>query len=142
MAIQELYNKLRIKREYGRGDVVMRLSFDEVDTLLLGLQELGADVNKGYENLLAYKEEINKTIEEDSHKEKDILQAYDGLRARALTGKYKDAVGHIHIVKMGKKPIKIIFPSGKEQVYHLEQIEVIEKDKEKLEKRIQEILYK
>ncbi|PLS19507.1 hypothetical protein CVD28_03570 [Bacillus sp. M6-12] len=139
MAIQELYNKLRIKREYGLGDVVMRLSFDEVDTLLLGLQELGADVNKGYENLLAFKEG-QKAIAETNIEEKDTLQAYDGLRARSLTGKYKDAVGFIHIVKIGKKPIKLVFPSGQEQVYHPEQIEIIEKDREKFDKRMQEIL--
>lgn len=58
--IQELYNKLRIKKEYGRGDVVLRLSYEEIDALLLGLQELGADIDKGYQNLLAYKEEIEK----------------------------------------------------------------------------------
>lgn len=139
MAIQELYNKLRIKREFGLGDVVTRLTFEEVDTLLLGLQELGADVNKGYENLLAFKEGV-KSAEEPVVKEKDTIQAYNGLRARAVTGKYKDAVGFIHIVKIGKKPIKLVFPSGKEQVYHTDQVEIIEIDREKFDKRMQEIL--
>jgi hypothetical protein len=141
MAIQELYNKLRIKREYGLEDVVMRLSFAEVDTLLLGLQELGADVNKGYENLLAFKEG-QKAIAETTFKEKDTLQAYDGLRARSLTGKYKDAVGFIHIdkIQLRKKPIRLVFPSGKEQFYHPEQVEVIDRDKEKYNQRLHEIL--
>lgn len=140
--IQELYNKLRIKKEYGRGDVVLRLSYEEVDELLLGLQEVGADVAKGYENLLIHKKEIERTLDKNSYEEKDILQAYDGLRARATSGKYKKSVGIIHIVQNEKKPIKLVFPSGNTQVYHREQIEVIEKDREKLDKKMQEILYK
>lgn len=134
---QELYNKLRIKREYAREDVALRLSIDEIDALLLGLQELGADAKKGYESLLSFQEANKKTTL--IHK-RETVQAYDGLRARALSGKYKDSVGYIYLVKDGKKPLRLIFPSGEEQVYHTNQVKVTEKDREKFEERMKQIL--
>lgn len=65
MAIQELYNKLRLKREYAREDVVLRLSIDELETLMFGLKEIGADVDTGYQYVLDFKASQQKEFEND-----------------------------------------------------------------------------
>lgn len=65
MAIQELYNKLRLKREYAREDVVLRLSMEEVETLMFGLKEIGADIDKGCQYVLDFKASQQKEFEDD-----------------------------------------------------------------------------
>lgn len=57
MAIQELYNKLRLKREDAKEEVVLTLTKHELETILFGLKEAGADVDKGYQHLLSVKGE-------------------------------------------------------------------------------------
>lgn len=132
MDVQELYNKLYMKKEYGRGDIVGRFSFDEVDLLLKGLEKMGADAKKGEMHLRDFKRES----------ERDTIEAYHGLRAKVKTGIHKEKVGFIYVYKTDKKPLLVQFPSGERQVYHPEQIEIIEKDIEKFNQKFKELLFK
>lgn len=72
MAIQELYNKLRLKREYAREDVVLRLSIHELETLMFGLKEIGADVDTGYQYVLDFKANQQKAFQNDKELQKLI----------------------------------------------------------------------
>lgn len=77
MAIQELYNKLRLKREYAHNDVALRLTTHELETLMFGLSEIGADVEAGYQHVLDFKETQNKKTEEDEEFQSFIKERLD-----------------------------------------------------------------
>lgn len=63
MAIQELYNKLRLTRECAKEQIVLNVSLHELETLMFGLKVAGADVDKGYEYVLSVKGKEQMTQE-------------------------------------------------------------------------------
>lgn len=136
--IQELYNRLLVKRKHSMGDVVIRLKYDEVDILLDSMKQTGANEAEGKELLESFKNKLEEGNKENN--ENEFIDAYDGLRAKVNTGKHKDAVGHITIDKNNSKPLRIIFPNGSTQRYNTLQINIIDKDKEKFNSRMEKIL--
>lgn len=62
---------------------------------------------------------------------KEIL-AYEGLRVRILTGVNKGAVGSVQIIHLdNEKPLQVHIPNGVRQKYKPDQVEIIDRDREK-----------
>ena len=138
--MQELYNKLRLKRVCGRGDVVLRLSYEEMEVIFEAMEDAGADKEKGTEHIVLI-QEIMRQQSEDIFDEKKANLAYDGMRVKVQTGKYKEAVGIVHVTKDEKKPFHVVFPSGDKQNYTAEQFDVIAKDRQKYEEKLNAIIF-
>ena len=86
-------------------------------------------------------QEIMRQQSEDIFDEKKANLAYDGMRVKVQTGKYKEAVGIVHVTKDEKKPFHVVFPSGDKQNYTAEQFDVIAKDRQKYEEKLNAIIF-